>query len=490
SVYPFLSPKKLLNLGNKPFCEAFSGSLFFLCHTILTPTCAMAAIYERNFNPHRCNICFMECPTKPQSTLTPCAGCNMVKYCSKEHKKMDETSHKLFCIAVQKLVSVKNTNHLLRCAESILKRSFQSQPKAIWHHLSLCQMMLSKILRRELYEHERTILTFPAVCAICLEYRPEKLTFCAECHQVAYCGKAHRNADRKNHSKWCAGLRLNYYIDNDLPDVFNNIRDSVDIFTEETFQKPFPTDVFELVNMVRSFNIQKPSDASPALELAEEIQSVKVAGLFSCIGTVLHVLRVTNLIEELTEELNVFVLGSEQDDIFFNPITCAAFFCCLPKLRRLGVFLIGPESCDETAFCFSMDDSRFVEVLKYRCLYHEMPRNVNLPNPHVFVAFNSGLHELVGTEQDTWEPTLRSLFDMPNIPIAFTSYTHGEAIDDSNAIQLYAHHAGMQHRLKYIERHALNPFYDPKPIRNPDHKDEEMLFYLNQYISIVVIRKG
>uniref|UniRef100_A0A182QX30 MYND-type domain-containing protein n=1 Tax=Anopheles farauti TaxID=69004 RepID=A0A182QX30_9DIPT len=457
-----------------------------MCHSI--SICAMDNV--GNFNPHRCNICFRESPTKIPPKLTPCAGCQLVMYCSEEHKKSDESLHKQFCLAVQKLVAAKNTNHILRCAETILRSSFQSQPKAITHHLSLCQLMVSQILGRPLYHHERKSLMFPAVCAICMEYRPEKLTFCEECHQVAYCGEEHRNADRKKHSKWCAGLRLNYFIDNVLADGSENACRDVAIFTEETFKKPFPKDIYSLANMVGGYNIRNPANTVSCMELTEEIEAVKLAGLYSFVGTVLHVLRVTDLMEELNKDLNVFVLGAEQEGLLFNPIIAIAFFYCLPKLRRLRVYLFGPEVTDDNGYLVPFDCDRVLELNKYRYLYHEVPNTIRLPQPHVVIAFNSGFHELAGLPEDTWQPTLNKLFELPNVPIAFTSYTHNEAIDDSNVVQLYAQLVQKLHCLQFIERNAFNPFYDPKPLRNPDLKDDEMLYYLNQYISIVVMRNS
>uniref|UniRef100_A0A182I768 MYND-type domain-containing protein n=2 Tax=Anopheles arabiensis TaxID=7173 RepID=A0A182I768_ANOAR len=476
---------------------SFHHTVPFQTHLHLIPhPCAMASEYP-NFHPNKCNVCFLESPMAKPSVpaagpLLLCKKCKLIKYCSKKHQTYDAPSHKEFCTAVQSVLQKSGTDHVLRCTESFLGKLFNSNPEnltAFMNHVHCTGLLISKILQRPLYHHENQMLSFPALCNVCLEYRPERLFFCDNCQQVAYCSEEHQQSDREAHAKWCDGLRLNFYYGTDTTNCATKLYPNFDFEQDETSQKPFPKDTFELLSAAAGRDIQT-SLTEPGLELAQELENINAAGIFSPVGTILHVLRTVGLQHELEEELNVFVLGAELDYLCFNPVTEAVLFRFLPKLRRLRLYLIGPNVNDAASSVMHFMNNRTIEVEVYRYLFHKLPPQFKLPKPHLAVAFNCGFNEFFGTGKHTWDETIRQLLTIPNVPLAFTSYTQREAIEDAAIVDLTGQTMPATcGKLVFMRRNVTNPFHNPVPIRNPNRDDKtDVLYYENGYLSICVMQ--
>uniref|UniRef100_A0A182P683 MYND-type domain-containing protein n=1 Tax=Anopheles epiroticus TaxID=199890 RepID=A0A182P683_9DIPT len=453
----------------------------------------------RNFHPNKCNVCFQQSSTKPSTSTTgaplqPCRKCKLIKYCSKNHQLYDAPTHKPFCMAVQSILQKSGTDHVLRCAESFLGIQFKANPVDMVAFMNLVKctsLLVSKILNRPLMHHEHMMLTFPSLCNVCMEYRPEKLFVCANCNQVAYCSKEHQESDRKKHSKWCDRLRINFFFDTDIS---NN--SSIGAFpkfafeNEETFQNTFPKDIFELASTALEVEV-KSSATEPGLELAEELHNISIAGMFSHVGTILYVMRALGMFEEVDNELRVYILGAEKDHVFFNAFTNTVLFRFLPKLRRLRLFFIGPNVDKAAESVMHFSDNRIIEIEMHRYVFHKIPEKVKLPEAHLAIAFNSGFNEFYGSKKYTWEETLRRILKKPNLAFAFTSYTLGEAMDDASIMELTEQRLPSFHNLVFMRRNIVNPFRNPVPIRNPNQADEnDVLYYENGYLSICVMRQG
>uniref|UniRef100_A0A182JSE0 MYND-type domain-containing protein n=1 Tax=Anopheles christyi TaxID=43041 RepID=A0A182JSE0_9DIPT len=451
----------------------------------------------RNFHPNRCNVCFLESrttktPFLSTDTLQLCKKCKLIKYCSKKHQKHDAPTHKEFCAAVQSVLQKSGTDHVLCCADEFLCKRFNSDPEnmvAFMNHVNCTSLLISKILQRPLYHHEQTMLSFPLLCNVCMEYRAEKLFFCEDCQQVAYCSEEHQQSDREKHSKWCEELRINYYYDADASNGSSkNLYPNFDFESDETFQKSFPKDTFELASVAFGNDIVT-CKTEPGIELAQELENLSVAGMFSHMGTILHVLRTVGMLDEVEKELNVYVLGAEKDHLHFNPVTEAVLFRFLPKLRHLRLYLIGPNVDEAANSVMHFMDNRTIEIEMYRYLFHKLPKQFKLPQPHLAIAFNNGFNEFFGTKKHTWDQTIRQILTIPNVPFAFTSYTHREAMDDAAIVELNVQNMETFGKLAFVRRYATNPFRNPIPLRNPNRDDKtDILYYENGYLSICVMQ--
>uniref|UniRef100_A0A182ISW3 MYND-type domain-containing protein n=1 Tax=Anopheles atroparvus TaxID=41427 RepID=A0A182ISW3_ANOAO len=445
-----------------------------------------------NFNPNRCNNCFNVNTNKPcTATKVVCKCCRLIKYCSFKHQTIDMNLHKEFCDAVVKIMKATNATHILDCAATILQEGVAGE-RGGKHELRRkidCSMyLLEKVLERPLQYHERVLLQHPEVCKVCHAVGPNKLQFCNECHQIGYCSKDHQEQDRPNHSKWCQGYRQNFILNDHeplLPFLYGILKYS------EADRQSLPHDIYQLASRTLYREIRMPTPDGPAMEQQEEIDNLKIASIFSWVGTILYTLSTTNVLDELRDQLNVYLVGASKETSFLNMATCASLFSCIPKLRTIRLFLIGPNTCTNRTISFAYNNGQQVELIHYRHLYHQLPNSCTLDHPQLIVAFNCGFTEIRVPTKNTWLPTIRSLLQFHSVPFAFTSYTHKEAIDDcttvlSEALELYE----SNEKLTYVKRAAVNPFRDPRPYRNPDILDEkDELYHDNGYLSIVIGKK-
>ncbi|XP_035915306.1 uncharacterized protein LOC118513540 [Anopheles stephensi] len=452
----------------------------------------------KNFQPTRCNVCFRDCPNKPTTgKLKFCAKCKLMKYCSKEHQKIDAPVHEEFCSAVHSVLQKSGSDHILSCADRYLGKPLAyacAEPIDLidlMTRINCASMLLAKVLDRPLYYHEQQMISFPVLCNVCLEFRPGKLTLCQDCHQIAYCSEEHRLNDRDKHSKWCDGLRINFFYDGGPVSMPKNVYPNIRFDDGDALRKPIPKDTFELASAMLLKDIQNP-DTEPGHELAQQIEELKLAGMFSHVGTILYVLHKVSLLEAVGTELNIFLLGAEKEHQLFNIITQAAFFAYLPNLRHLRLCFIGPnvETVPKSVGHFA--GNRKVEIETYRYLYHKLPRWAKLPTPHLAIAFNCGFNEFTDSPDRTWDKTICKILTIPNVPLAFTSYTLREATDDvcvvEMAVKRNEHTSG---ELVYVVRNAVNPFRQPIPLRNPNLDDvNHVLYHENGYLAVCLMQIG
>ncbi|XP_050072333.1 uncharacterized protein LOC126560417 [Anopheles maculipalpis] len=445
----------------------------------------------KNFHPNRCNICFRDSPNKlSKEKLKFCSKCKLIKYCGKEHQKIDAPIHKDFCSAVHSVLMKSGTDHVLCCADRYLSKPFASANSKtnnmsdLMVRINCTSVLLAKVLGRSLYYHEQQLISFPLLCNVCMEYRAEKLTLCQDCQQTGYCGEEHRLADREKHSKLCDRLRINFLYDGRPVTMPENVYPNMHFNDHEMLQKPFPKDTFALASAMLLKDFQN-WDTEPGHELGQQMEELKIAGMFSHVGTILYVLQKVRLLEDVGAKLNIFILGAEKELLLFNTVTQAAFFAFMPNLKHLRLCFIGPMVEKGHKGVAHFAGNRRVEIESYHYLYHRLPEAVNLPKPHLVIAFNCGFTEFIGTPNHTWNKTILKVLAIPNVPFAFTSYTLQEASEDACIVELLSTDNAQDGTIAYVVRNAVNPFRHPVPLRNPNLDDEfDVLYHENGYLSV------
>ncbi|XP_044731075.1 uncharacterized protein LOC123294037 [Chrysoperla carnea] len=193
--------------------------------------------------------------------------------------------------------------------------------------------------------------------------------------------------------------------------------------------------------------------------------------------------------------LQIFKKKWEQNTIFFC-YSSVCFICKIydtKKLKRCsGCKLIAYCSIEHQkmnwskhkSFCPECEklESEFycenkISVHFYSMFYHEFLNIPNVKVPNLNIAFNCGFHENeLEKNSCTWRLSLPFMID---VPLAFTSYTHEEALEDMRMVQNYAKNIQYDVVLKC----SKNLYSGLKPIR--DWEQLQDCFYTNNYISII-----
>ncbi|XP_058446822.1 uncharacterized protein LOC131427550 [Malaya genurostris] len=437
-----------------------------------------------NFNPTRCNVCFSRATEHRLmlvgQNLRYCKGCRLIGYCGEQHQKEDWKKHKEFCRAVTKILTMKNIQHILEVREEcgpIIGSSRRDLECAI----SLAECLMIAILQRKLYQHEYTLLRFPNICRVCFEYDSSKLKPCEDCYQSFYCSDEHRIHDSADHARWCEMYRINLLLDADYPTRLETLG-----FPKLTpFElSRFPKHSFELVNLAYKTNIPfRP-------ESIKNFNDLKFVSNYSHIGTILYALYLTNMNQELQNSLVVYVVGAEDEIVYFDYNTCSVIFTYIPQLQDVIIYFIGPSlGSIKDEIELKYEGTRSIKMHYYKGLFHSLEPVEHMERPQIIVSYNCGFHEHIESNKDTWSSTLVRLIRYVNIPIVFTSYTRAEACQDCATIYSISKRTTKKKDLVFVKRAADNPFKDYKPLRNTNYIDDyDELYYSNGYFSLVISR--
>ncbi|XP_043478085.1 putative leucine-rich repeat-containing protein DDB_G0290503 [Leptopilina heterotoma] len=138
------------------------------------------------FLPNECYIC------KSRDNLKRCE-CNMISYCSEDHRLKHLEIHKYFCKVIKEILNEKKLSHV--CEE--LKNKFGSP----WttKRNEIYEEILKK-LGRPISLLEKAMWKHPRGCFICCETEEENLTNCPNCPVASFCKKHPQN---KIHTRNC-----------------------------------------------------------------------------------------------------------------------------------------------------------------------------------------------------------------------------------------------------------------------------------------------
>ncbi|CAG7728844.1 unnamed protein product [Allacma fusca] len=407
-----------------------------------------------------CHVC--KAVNDPESgiRLSACAGCRMVKYCSKGHQVDDWPSHKQICNAIRKILKAEGRKHLYEGCSNFVEN--QSQ----WLQMRFHYMQTFRdLIERELEPYEKEMMLFPVCfCTIC---SPQgNMTLCDICHHH------HHQSDlsTKGESQWCEEFRM-----------------WLDLITWESnigLMKPYINNKLkfspgvEFPKDIQTYLSRFPSPEGFPENLSRAVTAEVATVPLSILWSILE--NAKSLAQGPT--LTIHLIGAEMDFEGNHPIKWEMFLLHhLPAVRKLNLVLIGPELLpDSTIPLLCTDCKHKGNQLKISyesgTLYHEYRQDESFVRPHIICAFNCGMYRKTGFNgEDTWSPTIPLLANTDML--ITTAYTETEVSQDSE--RLLSQCPG----LRMIEHFRENPFRSLRPQRTLINEDVEPLMYKNQYIA-------
>lgn len=184
--------------------------------------------YNKFFNPNICHVCKRRLETC-QEFFKVCE-CNMISYCSDEHKKIHQKQHHDLCDAILKV----NGHKLLLDISNISIVEWVNIKKQL---LKLVQAEV----QRELEPYEVQMFLFVKSCFVC-HTQPDREGFCKNCHCINYCND-HKYALHL-HKHFCSQLELGLSLELDIIKLSNSE------YPKMTFIDNFPNLDKHLCNML------------------------------------------------------------------------------------------------------------------------------------------------------------------------------------------------------------------------------------------------
>lgn len=309
-------------------------------------------------SPLHCNVCLVlrtdprhegrsRISLKAFKDLLICSGCQLIRYCSSAHQKVDWPLHSAFCHAVKKVKQQHSTNlqHPL-----LISEHYPHGPKnrrQLEEVILLLKCNIQNILQRPLKRYEEELVSFPAICGFCLKWRKLTVT-CASCGSQAYCSTGHLLNDAVEHERICDLFRLYYcpYKVLQKPLEYNAIQPS---FRRTTFDMR-ESDLRQLIENLFQLEVGRhcPSNDPRAYQV------FSFAAEFSCVATISYCLQIIpekKLQIRREESLRLYVIGATiEASLWFQEVHTKVFFLIQQQQQQSGrqyktleLYFIGPE---------------------------------------------------------------------------------------------------------------------------------------------------
>lgn len=412
-----------------------------------------------------------------------CKQCKMVSYCTEDHKKNDEPSHRDLCKVL------REANYLEIYGKLFDVRNGSSNPDDYRMLRMKVISMAESLLNRYLELWEKEIILYPRACLKChwngSEENENSLECCPDCKQVFWC-KNHKD----NHSKWCFEYKLFHSII-----LAQTMHGNVD--------PKIPNVHFTAPNLsVNNFHtvmsmVNEKSNGYRNLDyfLNMDFYNYTTLSHMSSIPlTTLYGLQKTRANLDDIENLVLHLIGAEFHYEGMNlRVWEKLFHHLLPSLKNLSIFIIGPELIipelpDTPVDIFSrvkicrlckLRDKKIKISFIPRTLYHDFCHSSEYKKPDFTCLFNPGLYRATGFNgRDTWPRTILELCKT-KVPILVTAYTEREIPMDIQRIKAVCPD------VEIVLEPTKNPFASLKPDRNFVSDESIPLIYKNYFLSVV-----
>ncbi|XP_046683737.1 uncharacterized protein LOC124369723 [Homalodisca vitripennis] len=396
-----------------------------------------------------CQVCKRELVKK-----VTCPKCNLISYCSQEHRREHWPSHADLCDAVVAVCVDRGVKHIMQGAHNLPPDKFR-----IFRFKNMIDCETK--VERPLEGWEKEMFIFPNVCGICKEYN--NLVVCINCKHNSFCAG---HQEKSNHSQWCEHVLQFKRIVEDQS-KFGVVRPSIPV-----------CEIQPLLPKLSDINCFFQSICK-YLEKFEYLQLTEIA---TCPLTALNTIFKTKTELLSTKKISLHIVGAESDFETSNLEKWEYYFLHLiPNLEHLQVEFIGPELNAKTenekyTVCKQCRiRNKSISFKFYNNLYHLCSGK---SKPDLVCVFNPGLYRSTGFNgADTWSPSITNMLAYSS-PVLVTEYTQKEILMDIERVN-----ATRQILLK--SGPSRNPFSSLKPSLNFVSDEESPVIFKNYFHCVM-----
>ncbi|XP_032668986.1 uncharacterized protein LOC116843068 [Odontomachus brunneus] len=365
--------------------------------------------YNLFFHPSVCHVC----KSTNQRKLTLCPRCNMIAYCTEEHRRIHQPHHKEVCSLIAKFID----------------EDPEWNTRPLWHNDWIKSQenflrMIQMTLGRKMKPYEEQMFIYAKTCYIC--HQRSYLHTCERCMSFSYCANHVPLifADVHN-SVFCDMLALTLKLDVKSlnPSVWKTVHSVIKFGA-------FPSKKISSTNMTSFCNKYFPPHVQDNWCLYDHIFTDYVSDPL----TLHQGLQTASLIHSETkaDTFNIHVVAANYVDRRHFP-AWELFLHLLNKTRKLIITMIGPELYTETIrhhTCSRCKIGRKELILQsFPMLYYDYVTKTNYRRPNVIVGFQAEF-SAVGT----WSKSIRAM-QMQNCPLLLTAKNPYKIQEDIIKIQ-------------------------------------------------------
>ncbi|XP_043478051.1 uncharacterized protein LOC122508648 [Leptopilina heterotoma] len=277
--------------------------------------------YSKNarFFPNECYEC------KSRNKLIRCE-CNMISYCSEDHRQKHLPIHESFCQVLTKLTKEKGLSHIYEELFSLHGSDWSRRREEI------CKEIITK-LGRCMTPLELGMLKSSRICYVCRESKQENLYNCPRCPVATFCK---RHFDDEVHEKNCSTMRRYLNIITKSEELNLDLKflsSKFPFFAEET--KFGIIDLLTYTFKVADFETRSEQSREMKINL---IDFLDVASKFNS--------ALQKVYETMPEELTIHVDALSYDHAITKENYWEFLLHLNPNLKHLKIIIIGINTLD------------------------------------------------------------------------------------------------------------------------------------------------
>ncbi|XP_043478070.1 uncharacterized protein LOC122508660 [Leptopilina heterotoma] len=317
---------------------------------------------EARFFPNECYIC------KSRKKLQRC-DCNMIAYCSDNHRQKHLPIHENFCKAIKELLKEKGLTHIYDELNYLFGSDWTKKREQI------CRKLMNK-LGRCLTSLEVTMCYSPRVCFVCWQSKQEDLDNCPNCPVASFCKQHPFN---EIHTKNCQ--TMNYYLN-----ILNTADElNVDLsFLSSTF--PFISDekkigVLDGLTYTIKLNDIRSNSVQSRLLKINLFNFIDIASKFNN--------SLQKIYDNFPDDILIHIDAISQDHAIIKENYWEFLLHLNPFLKKLNIVLVGKnDKTENNSLCEKCQlEGKSLNVENYSKSYNDYILEKNYRVPQVLFYF-------------------------------------------------------------------------------------------------------